>query len=72
LDYKPAYDGFASKVDTWPMSESVWEVAQAIFEAASDGSDQLRYPVGADAVQLLQARKEMDDLAIKNLIAGHI
>jgi NAD(P)-dependent dehydrogenase (short-subunit alcohol dehydrogenase family) len=72
LDYKPAYDGFASKVDTWPMSDRVWEVAEAIFEAANDGSWQLRYPVGADAVQLLQARKEMDDLAIKNLIAAHI
>ncbi len=72
LDYMPAYDAFAGQVDNWPMSESVWEVAEAIFEAASDGSQQLRYPVGADAVQLLQARKEMDDLAIKNLIASHI
>lgn len=72
LDYKPAYDAFAGKVDDWPMSESVWEVAEAIFEAAADGSAQLRYPVGADAVQFLQARKEMDDLAIKNLISAHI
>ena len=72
LDYMPAYDAFAGQVDNWPMSERVWEVAEAIFEAASDGSQQLRYPVGADAVQLLQARKEMDDLAIKNLIASHI
>ncbi|MET7253150.1 SDR family oxidoreductase [Dyadobacter fermentans] len=72
LDYLPAYDAFAGQVDNWPMSERVWEVAEAIFEAASDGSQQLRYPVGADAVQLLQARKDMDDLAIKNLIAGHI
>lgn len=72
LDYQSAYDQFASKVDTWPMSEHVWEVAEAIFEAASDGSERLRYPVGADAVQLLEARKEMDDLAIKNLIAAHL
>ncbi|WP_353720735.1 SDR family oxidoreductase [Dyadobacter sp. 676] len=72
LDYRPAYDAFSGKVDNWPMSDRVWEVAEAIFEAASDGSHLLRYPVGADAVQLLQARKEMDDQAIRNLIASHI
>lgn len=72
LDYMLAYDAFAGQVDSWPMSDRVWEVAEAIFEAASDDSAQLRYPVGADAVQLLQARKEMDDLAIKNLIASQI
>jgi NAD(P)-dependent dehydrogenase (short-subunit alcohol dehydrogenase family) len=70
LDYQPAYAEFAGKVDNWPMSDRVWEVAEAIFEAATDGSRQLRYPVGADAVQLIQARKEMDDLALKNMIAG--
>lgn len=72
LDYMPAYDAFAAQVDNWPMSDRIWEVAEAIYQAANDHSEQLRYPVGADAVQLLQARKEMDDLAIKNLIAAHI
>nr|WP_295934940.1 SDR family oxidoreductase [uncultured Dyadobacter sp.] len=72
LDYQPAYDEFAGKIDSWPMSEHVSEVAEAIFEAASDGSQQLRYPVGADAVQLIQARKEMDDLMVKNLISGFL
>ncbi|GGM86538.1 short-chain dehydrogenase/reductase [Dyadobacter beijingensis] len=72
LDYHPAYDAFAGKVDDWPMSENVWEVAEAIFEAATDGSEQLRYPVGADAIQLLEATKQMDDLAIRNMIAGFL
>ncbi|MCF0068856.1 SDR family oxidoreductase [Dyadobacter sp. CY261] len=72
LDYQPAYNDFAGKVDTWPMSERVWEVAEAIFEAASDGSQQLRYPVGADAVQLLEASKQMDDLAVKNMISSFL
>ncbi|WP_291043587.1 SDR family oxidoreductase [Dyadobacter sp. 50-39] len=72
LDYLPAYDAFAGQIDSWPMSDRVWEVAEGIFQAANDDSWQLRYPVGADAVQLLQARKEMDDQAIKNMISGLI
>lgn len=38
-------------------------VAEAIFRAATDGSDQLRYEVGADAVALLAARRAADDAA---------
>jgi len=30
------------------------EVAEAIYEAASDGTEKLRYPVGHDAVPLLE------------------
>jgi NAD(P)-dependent dehydrogenase (short-subunit alcohol dehydrogenase family) len=36
-------------------------VAEAIFHAATDGADQLRYEVGPDAVHLLAARRASDD-----------
>lgn len=36
-------------------------VAEAVFRATTDASDQLRYEVGADAVSLLAARRAADD-----------
>lgn len=38
-------------------------VAEAIFRATTDTSDQLRYEVGADAVALLASRRAADDAA---------
>lgn len=37
------------------------EVAEAIFSAATDGTDQLRYAVGGDGQAMLQARASQDD-----------
>ena len=36
-------------------------VAETIWRAATDGTDQLRYIAGADAEQIIAARKAMDD-----------
>ena len=36
-------------------------VAEAIWQAATDGTDQLRYIAGPDAEQIIGARKAMDD-----------
>jgi NAD(P)-dependent dehydrogenase (short-subunit alcohol dehydrogenase family) len=36
-------------------------IAEAIYDATTDGTDQLRYAAGADAVQLLAARRAADD-----------
>ncbi|MEM6269608.1 MAG: SDR family oxidoreductase [Bacteroidota bacterium] len=36
-------------------------VAEKIYEAATDGKDQLRYIAGADAEQVIAARKQLDD-----------
>lgn len=69
-DYQQAFDQFAGKIDQWPMSENIGEVAEAIYQAASDGTDKLRYPVGHDALQLIEARKQMDDAAFKQLIVA--
>ena len=43
-------------------------VADKIYEAATDGTEQLRYLVGEDALQLAAARKQMDDVAFKNMM----
>ncbi|MDN5204627.1 hypothetical protein QQ008_24760 [Fulvivirgaceae bacterium BMA10] len=37
------------------------QIADVIFQAATDESDQLRYRAGADAEQLLTARSQMED-----------
>jgi short-subunit dehydrogenase len=38
-----------------------FEVAETIFEAATDGSDRLRYPSGNDAKMFIDMRREQDD-----------
>lgn len=47
----PIFAGFAAPALTTRESD----VAEAIFAAATDGSDRLRYPAGADAVALAEA-----------------
>ena len=36
-------------------------VAEVIYSAATDGSEQLRYPAGSDAEPLLKKRHNQDD-----------
>ena len=38
-------------------------VAEVIYEAATDGTDQLRYVAGEDAKEWIKNRKELDDEA---------
>ncbi|HEV3413183.1 MAG TPA: SDR family oxidoreductase [Puia sp.] len=67
--YQQPYDRFVGNLVHWPMSENTGEVAEAIYAAATDGTDKLRYPVGHDAVPLLETRGQMDDVAFKKLMA---
>jgi NAD(P)-dependent dehydrogenase (short-subunit alcohol dehydrogenase family) len=68
-DYKAPFDKFITMIDQWPMSENIGEVAGAIYEAATDGTEKLRYPVGHDAVQMIAARQQMDDVDFKKMMA---
>jgi hypothetical protein len=43
-------------------------VADAIYEAATDGLEKLRYPVGHDAAAMLEARHQMDDVSFKKMM----
>ena len=69
-DYQERFEGLMRLFDQWPMSENIGEVADVIFEAASDGTEKLRYPVGHDAAPLLEARKQMDDVDFKKMMIG--
>jgi NAD(P)-dependent dehydrogenase (short-subunit alcohol dehydrogenase family) len=71
-DYQAAFDGFAAKVTDWPMSENVREVAEVIYEAATDGTEKLRYPAGQEAAHMLQARQQMDDVDFKKMMAAQL
>lgn len=44
------------------------EVANTIFKASTDGSEQLRYLVGKDAVEWAGARTQLDEVQYKNMI----
>ena len=60
--YQPIVQAFFKTLA--PMAETAASpevVAEAIFEAATDNTSRLRYEVGVDAVQLLAARKSLDD-----------
>ncbi len=62
----PAYMGtmeaimtaFRTRVENW---SSVDGVVEAVWQAATDGTDRLRYPVGEDAKAFLAARESMSD-----------
>ncbi|WNJ19366.1 SDR family oxidoreductase [Pontibacter sp. G13] len=47
-------------------------VAETIYRAATDGTDQLRYIAGPDAEQIIAARKQLDDPAYMNLIRSNM
>jgi len=68
-DYQSAFDKFIKMLDHWPMSENLGEVADAIYEAATDNTEKLRYPVGHDAARLVQTRQQMDDVDFKKMMA---
>ena len=42
--YQERFDKLLKRLDQWPMSENISEVADVIYEAASDGTEKLRYP----------------------------
>ncbi|HEY4111896.1 SDR family oxidoreductase [Puia sp.] len=47
------------------------EVSTTIYAAATDGTPQLRYIVGADAEQMINVKMEKGDLAYKQMVAAH-
>jgi NAD(P)-dependent dehydrogenase (short-subunit alcohol dehydrogenase family) len=69
-DYETPFNKFITMLEQWPMSENLGEVADAIYEAATDGTQKLRYPVGHDAAQLVQTRAQMTDADFKNMMTA--
>ncbi|OJJ11531.1 short-chain dehydrogenase/reductase [Alphaproteobacteria bacterium AO1-B] len=68
--YAPALDAAKASMDKMANIEGQdpQQVAEKIYLAATDETETLRYPVGADAEQILGARAQMDDVAFKNMI----
>jgi len=69
-DYKVPFDKFAARLNDWPLSENIGEVADAIYEAATDGTEKLRYPTSQEAAQLILTRQQMDDVDFKKMLIG--
>jgi NAD(P)-dependent dehydrogenase (short-subunit alcohol dehydrogenase family) len=71
----PAYDGLVDKVmsavtdpkrmETYSTPE---QIAAVVYEAATDGKDQLRYVAGADAKATYATRLELGDEAFRRAI----
>ncbi len=69
-DYQGSFDRFTGMLEQWPLSENIYEVAEAIYRAATDGTEELRYPVGNDATELLKVRHQMNDIAFKAMMSA--
>ena len=68
-EYKPQLDTFIENMQSMlNAGQDPQDVADKTFEAATDNTENLRYPVGADAEQLLGARSQMDDVSFKSMI----
>ena len=68
--YGPLVEKFvaAMQASTGDGSSEARDIAEVIYGAVTDGSDQLRYIAGADAEQLIGARKQMDDADFLNFL----
>lgn len=67
--YQGSWDRFMGRLAQWEMSENLREVADAVYAAATDETEKLRYPVGHDAQQLLDVRAQTDDISFKKMIS---
>jgi NAD(P)-dependent dehydrogenase (short-subunit alcohol dehydrogenase family) len=72
----PAYDALVNKVmgiitDPKQMAtySSPEQIAEVVYEAATDGKDQLRYIAGADAKAMYETRVKLGDEAFRKAIA---
>lgn len=65
-EYNEFVFGFMAAMESTMNPETMTkpeQIAEVIFEAATDGTDKLRYRAGADCKQLLGARDQMSDEA---------
>ena len=72
----PAYDALVNKVmgmitDPKQMAtySSPEQIAEVVYEAATDGKDQLRYIAGADAKAMYEMRLQLGDEAFRKAMA---
>lgn len=71
--YQPTFDGFVENaMANMNQNPNVQEVVELIYEAATTTSEKLRYPVGEDALQMLEARAQMSDEDFKHMLAERL
>jgi len=68
-DYKPSFGHFMTMIANWPMSDKLSEVADAIYLAATDSDEKLRYPADIHAAEMIQNRHQMGDVDFKKMMA---
>lgn len=71
-----AYDALVNKfmelitdpkqMETYSFPE---QIAEVVYEAATDGKDQLRYVAGADAKEIYETRMKLGDEAFRKAMA---
>jgi NAD(P)-dependent dehydrogenase (short-subunit alcohol dehydrogenase family) len=70
-EYKPFLDKtLAAMEGAAPQGSEPILVAETIYRAVTDGTDQLRYIAGEDAEQIIAARKQMEDPEYLAMIKG--
>ena len=70
-DYKKTLDAIGPAYEAMSSSDQdPQEVADITFTAATDGTETLRYPIGADAEQMLTARSQMTDVEFKRMLTS--
>jgi len=71
--YKNTFDAFIENaMKNQPQNQNGQEVIDVIYEAATTDSEKLRYPVGDDAVQMLEARSQMIDVDFKHVLIDRL
>ena len=71
-DYRESFEKFTVVAKSPDRgNKNIAEVSEAIYKAATDDSEQLRYVVGADASMMIQAKQDKGDVEFKKMIAGH-
>lgn len=71
-EYMPLVEKFMASMQSTPMASEAEPIAEAIYAAITDGTDQLRYVMGADAEQLVGARAQMSDSEFIALIKQQV
>ena len=58
--YAAYADRFLGSMQNYPMAYTTEaDVAEAVYAAATDDGDRLRYPAGADSVKLAELRRSL-------------
>ncbi|AKG37292.1 SDR family oxidoreductase [Paenibacillus durus] len=67
-DYNEDFDTFQQAIQSMLIESEPIVIAKVIYEAATDGKDQVRYIAGEDAVQAIGARAQMGDEAFIKMV----